>query len=70
MTVIVTGYRSVQDLRDCIGKKLYYREDSTFDVEYTSNGSFEVWRYPHVCGGGTAWAANVTMANGKIAKVY
>lgn len=66
MTLAARGYKAKKDLKASVGKPLGYTETSMFGPEYTDNGRFAVV-------GPSAherkWFAQVTMKDGKIAKV-
>jgi hypothetical protein len=66
MTLAASGYKTKKALKESIGKPLGYNETSMFGPEYKSNGKFAVV-------GPSAyerkWFAEVTMVDGKIAKV-
>jgi hypothetical protein len=66
MTLAASGYKTKKDLKACVGKPLGFQETSMFGAEYKANGKFAVV-------GPSAyerkWFAEVTMADGKIAKV-
>jgi len=64
--MLVANYKTKKSLKESIGQSLLYTETSMFGAEYRANGKFCVV-------GPSAyqrkWYAEVTMANGKIAKV-
>lgn len=66
MTLAASGYKAKKDLKAAVGKPLGYTETSMFGAEYKDNGKFCVV-------GPSAyerkWFAEVTMVEGKIAKV-
>jgi hypothetical protein len=66
MTLAASGYKAKKDLKACVGKPLNYVETSMFGAEYKADGKFCVV-------GPSAyerkWFAEVTMVEGKIAKV-
>lgn len=66
MTLAASGYKTKKELKASVGKPLGYNETSMFGPEYRSNGTFAVV-------GPSAyerkWFAEVTMVDGKIAKV-
>jgi hypothetical protein len=66
MTLAASGYKTKKELKASVGKPLGYNETSMFGPEYRANGSFAVV-------GPSAyerkWFAEVTMVEGKIAKV-
>jgi len=60
------NYKTKKDLKAAIGQPLSYTETSMFGPEYKDNGSFcVVGPSPYV----RKWYAQVTMKDGKIAKV-
>lgn len=66
MTLAATGYKTKKDLKASVGKPLGHTETSMFGPEYKANGKFAV-----VGPSATErkWFAEVTMVDGKIAKV-
>ncbi len=62
-------YPSKKELKAAIGTPLKYRETSMFGDEYRSNGTFAVANRPSLTGLGREFFAEVTMVDGKIAKV-
>ena len=64
--IAASGYKAKKDLKASVGQSLSYNETSMFGPEYTANGKFCVV-------GPSAyerkWFAEVTMKEGKIAKV-
>lgn len=64
--MMVAHYATKKALREAIGQRLRYEETSMFGMEYKDDGKFCVV-------GPSAysrkWYAEVTMADGKIAKV-
>ena len=64
--IAASGYKAKKDLKAAVGSALRYNETSMFGPEYKSNGKFCVV-------GPSAyerkWFAEVTMSEGKIAKV-
>jgi hypothetical protein len=63
-------YASKKDLKAAVGKTLNYRETSLHGLEYKANGTFAVSNRPSITGiKGREFFAEVTMANGVIAKV-
>jgi len=67
--MLLTGYKSKKELKECIGKPLEYQETSIFGDEYKANGSFLGARRPHLLGGGREFFAKITMKDNLIAKV-
>lgn len=68
MTLVVK-YPSKKVLKENIGKPLRFIETSLFGPEYRADGVLTVANRPHITGLGREFFANVTMANGLIAKV-
>lgn len=66
MTLAASGYKTKKALKESVGKPLRYSETSMFGPEYEADGKFAVV-------GPSAydrkWYAEVTMKEGKIAKV-
>ena len=66
MTLAAAGYKTKKDLKASVGKPLGFSETSMFGPEYKADGKFAVV-------GPSAyerkWFAEVTMKEGKIAKV-
>lgn len=56
-------YPTKKALKEAVGQRLRYSETSIFGPEYKSNGTFAVTDPTH------KWFAQVTMVDGKIAKV-
>ena len=56
-------YKTKKELKESIGQPLRYEETSCFGPEYKRNGVLVV------CNPKRTWFAEVTMENGKIAKV-
>lgn len=68
--MIIAPYPSKKDLKACIGQRLRYTETSMFGPEYKADGTFCVSNRPSITGvRGREFFAEVTMANGLIAKV-
>lgn len=59
-------YPTKKALKDAIGKPLKYRETSMFGLEYRADGKFAVVGPSEY---DRKWYAQVTMKDGKIAKV-
>ena len=60
------SYKSKKDLKAAVGQELRYEETSMFDPEFKANGTFcVVGPSPYE----RKWFAEVTMKDGKIAKV-
>ena len=66
---MVAVYPSKKVLKEQIGKPIRVIETSMFGNEYTDNGTFVVANRPHITGLGREFFAQVTMVDGKIAKV-
>ena len=66
MTLAVSGYKTKKSLKEAVGLQLNYSETSMFGPEYKKDGKFCVV-------GPSAyerkWYAEVTMIDGKIAKI-
>jgi len=59
-------YKTKKELKAAVGQELRYVETSMFGAEYTPNGTFcVVGPDPYI----RKWFAEVTMKDGKIAKV-
>ena len=67
--MIVFNYPSKKVLKENIGKPLNYIETSMFGEEYVLNGMLTGANRPHITGIGREFFAQVTMQDGKIAKV-
>jgi len=67
--MMIVHYESKKQLKEQIGKPLYYTETSMFGDEYLPTGTFCVARRPHLQGGGREFFAQVTMKDGLIEKV-
>jgi hypothetical protein len=67
--MLLTGYDSKKQLKECIGKPLQYQETSMFGAEYKSTGVFVGARRPHLLGGGREFFAEITMEDDLIVKV-
>ena len=63
--MIQAHYKSKKALKESVGQPLKYNETSMFGEEFKENGSFCVADYSP----SRKWFAQVTMANGLIAKV-
>lgn len=64
--MMAAHYKTKKELKASVGKSLRYEETSMFGAEYRENGKFAV------VGPGAyerKWYAQVTMKDGKIAKV-
>ena len=70
--MMLVPYKSKKAMKEQeIGKKLRYTETTLGAPEYTDNGTFAVAHRPSIDlgDGGREFWAEVTMVNGKIAKV-
>ena len=67
--MLVFNYPSKKVLKENIGNPLNYIETSMFGAEYLSNGALGGANRPHITGIGREFFAEVTMQDGKIAKV-
>lgn len=68
--MLLTGYKSKKELKECIGKTLSYEETSIFGPEFKPDGSFCAAHRPVVTGlPGREFFANITMKGGLVAKV-
>jgi hypothetical protein len=67
--MMIVHYANKKELKAAVGQELKYSETSMFGAEFKANGTFCVARRPHLQGGGREFFAEVTMKDGKIAKV-
>ena len=68
--MLIALYASKKEMKEQIGQSLRYRETSMFGPEYKANGTFPVSNRPSITGiKGREFFAEVTMKDGKIAKV-
>ena len=68
--MMIFNYTSKKELKEAIGKSLDYTETSLFGAEYKTDGKLTGSNRPSITGiKGREFFANVTMVNGKIAKV-
>jgi hypothetical protein len=67
--MLILDYASKKDLRAAVGAPLRYRETSLFGPEYKPNGTLVGSNRPHLTGHKREFFAEVTMVDGKIAKV-
>ena len=68
--MLIFNYTSKKELAENIGKPLRYTETSLFGAEYRPDGMLTGSNRPSITGiKGREFFANVTMANGLIAKV-
>lgn len=64
--MMVANYKTKKELKEAVGQRLRYTETSIFGPEYKPDGSFAVvGPDAHT----RKWFAEVTMADGKIARV-
>lgn len=66
---LIANYPSKKNLKTHVGEALKYTETSHFGPEYRSDGVLVVANRPHITGMGREFFAEVTMVDGKIAKV-
>ena len=68
--MLIALYASKKEMKEQIGQDLRYQETSMFGPEYKANGTFPVSNRPSITGiKGREFFAEVTMKDGKIAKV-
>lgn len=68
--MLILNYASKKALKESIGQTLRYTETSMFGPEYKENGVLTGSNRPAITGiKGREFFAQVTMENGKIAKV-
>lgn len=68
--MLIFLYTSKKALKEAIGQPLKYRETSLFGPEYKADGVLTGSNRPQITGiKGREFFANVTMVEGKIAKV-
>lgn len=67
--MMILNYESKKDLKAAIGNPLRYTETSFFGPEYKENGKFCGCNRPYLTGYKLEFFAEVTMVDGKIAKV-
>ena len=67
--MMILNYPSKKELKENIGQLLRYTETSMFGPEYTPDGRFVGCNRPHLTGSKREFFAEVTMQDGKIAKV-
>lgn len=68
--MLIFLYKSKKELKECVGQPLKFRETSIFGPEYKADGKLTGSNRPQITGiRGREFFANVTMVNGKIAKV-
>ena len=64
--MLAANYKTKKNLKESIGKPLYFTETSMFGPEYKDNGTFAVvGPSPY----DRKWFAEITMENGKIKNV-
>lgn len=67
--MLIFDYPSKKELKACIGQKLKFQETSIFGPEYRPDGKLTGCNRPHITGHKREFFAQVTMSDGKIAKV-
>lgn len=68
--MLIFLYASKKQMKECIGQPLKFRETSMFGAEYKADGKLVGSNRPQITGiKGREFFANVTMVDGKIAKV-
>jgi len=67
--MMILNYPSKKELKENIGQSLRYTETSMFGPEYADDGRFVGCNRPHLTGYKREFFAEVTMQDGKIAKV-
>lgn len=67
--MMIVHYDTKKALKAAIGEPLRYTETSISGPEYRPDGMLTVAHRPHVTGRGREYFAQVTMADGRIAKV-
>lgn len=67
--MLVFVYKSKKEMKENIGKPLYYIETSMFGAEYVPTGVLIGANRPHITRIGREFFARVTMRDGLIAKV-
>ena len=67
--MIILNYESKKVLKTKIGQPLRYTETSLFGAEYVDDGKLVGCNRPHLTGYKREFFAEVTMRDGKIAKV-
>lgn len=66
---MIFRYPTKKALKAAVGESLKFQETSMFGPEYVANGVIAGWNRPHITGMGREFSAEVTMKDGKIAKV-
>ena len=67
--MMILNYPSKKELKENVGQSLRYIETSMFGPEYVDDGRFVGCNRPHLTGYKREFFAEVTMQDGKIAKV-
>ena len=67
--MMILNYPSKKELKENIGQSLRYTETSMFGPEYVDDGNFTGCNRPHLTGYKREFFAEVSMLDGKIAKV-
>lgn len=68
--MLLTGYKSKKELKECIGEPLQYRETSLFGAEFKADGTFCGAHRPSITGlSGREFFAEITMEGGWIKSV-
>jgi hypothetical protein len=67
--MLIFNYESKKAMKECIGQPLKFTETSMFGPEYKPDGKLCGCNRPHLTGYKREFFANVTMVDGKIAKV-
>jgi len=67
--MMIVNYDTKKQLKAAIGEPLRYTETSMFGTEYRPDGILTVAHRPYITGRGREFFAEVTMRDGRIAKV-
>ena len=67
--MLVFDYPSKKSMKEAIGQPLMYMETSMFGPEYRRDGTLTGCNRPHITGHKREFFAQITMRDGKIAKV-
>ena len=67
--MMLLGYNTKKELKECIGEPLRYTETSWFGDEYVSTGTFVGANRPAITKTGREFFAEVTMLDGLILRV-
>jgi hypothetical protein len=67
--MLIFNYETKKAMKECIGQPLKFTETSMFGPEYKPDGKLCGCNRPHLTGYKREFFANVTMVDGKIAKV-